>query len=94
MPEGGKLRVSTHLAEGGRLVATFADTGQGIAPEHIDRIFEPFFSTKEGGTGLGLSVSYNVVKRHGGEITVDSTLGEGSKFTIELPTSQERSSSA
>jgi signal transduction histidine kinase len=88
MPEGGTLRVSTRQTENGRLAATFADTGQGIAPEHVDRIFEPFFSTKEGGTGLGLSVSYNVVKRHGGEITVESTLGEGSQFTVWLPASR------
>ncbi|MGD1993904.1 MAG: GAF domain-containing protein, partial [Anaerolineae bacterium] len=88
MPEGGTLRVSTRLAKDGRLTTTFADTGQGIAPEHIDRVFEPFFSTKEGGTGLGLSVSYNVIKRHGGEIAVESTLGEGSRFTVWLPASR------
>ncbi|MBN1180008.1 MAG: GAF domain-containing protein [Anaerolineae bacterium] len=85
MPDGGTLRVSTQLSEDGWLVATFSDTGHGIPPDHVDRIFEPFFSTKEGGTGLGLAVSYNVVTRHQGTITVESALGGGSTFTVRLP---------
>jgi signal transduction histidine kinase/DNA-binding response OmpR family regulator len=85
MPEGGNLRVSSYLAEDGRRAVTFSDTGCGIPHEHLDRIFEPFFSTKEGGTGLGLSVSYSVVERHGGDITVQSTEREGTTFTVWLP---------
>jgi len=85
MPEGGDLRVSSYLAEDGRRAVAFSDTGRGIPHEHLDRIFEPFFSTKEGGTGLGLSVSYSVVERHGGDITVQSTEGEGTTFTVWLP---------
>jgi signal transduction histidine kinase len=85
MPEGGTLCVSSSLSDEGRLAVAFSDTGQGVPVEHRDRIFEPFFSTKEEGTGLGLSVSYNVVKRHGGKITVQSELGEGATFTVRLP---------
>ena len=63
------------------------DTGPGIAPEHIDHIFDPFFTTKDEGmgTGLGLSVSYGIVKAHGGHIAVDTRLGEGTTFVVELP---------
>jgi two-component system NtrC family sensor kinase len=89
MPEGGTLSVSSRLAEDGRLAISFADTGHGIDPEHLEHIFEPFFSTKEEGTGLGLSVSYNVVQRHGGEITFQSKVGEGTTFTVWLPALSE-----
>jgi PAS domain S-box-containing protein len=85
MPEGGTLSISTRLAQNGYVATTFADDGQGIPPEDLAHIFEPFFSTKEEGTGLGLSVSYNVVKRHKGEINVQSQMGEGSTFTVLLP---------
>lgn len=63
------------------------DQGTGIAPENIKKVFEPFFTTKEvgKGTGLGLSVSYGIIKSHGGEIKVDSTVGEGTTFTVILP---------
>ena len=63
------------------------DTGQGIAPEHLDKIFDPFFTTKPvgKGTGLGLSICFSTIKRLGGEIRVDSTLGEGAEFSIYLP---------
>lgn len=85
MPEGGTLRVASHLAADGRLAVAFSDTGHGIAPELLEHIFEPFFSTREGGTGLGLTVSYGIVRRHGGELTVQSTMGEGTTFTVWLP---------
>lgn len=66
---------------------TIEDTGPGIPSEQLERIFQPFFSTKlgEGGTGLGLSISYNIVRRHGGEIRVVSLKGEGTQFIVELP---------
>ncbi len=86
MPEGGTLSVSSFLTDDECLAVAFSDTGRGVPPEHRDRIFEPFFSTKEGGTGLGLSVSYNVIKQHGGEITVQSELDKGTTFTVRLPT--------
>ena len=66
----------------------FADTGAGISPEHIDKIFDPFYTTKKDqeGTGLGLSVSYGIVQEHDGDIQVESRPGHGSTFTIILPT--------
>jgi PAS domain S-box-containing protein len=70
-----------------------SDTGCGIPPEVQRRIFEPFFTTKEvgKGTGLGLSISYDIIKKHGGEITVDSTEGAGTTFTVRLPLEKEKS---
>jgi signal transduction histidine kinase len=67
------------------------DTGSGISEEHIGKIFDPFFTTKEGdkGTGLGLAVSYGIIKKHGGEIAVASSLGKGSTFTVRLPVHAE-----
>lgn len=102
MPEGGTIRISTGLCTStateerhgeGREKAfveiLIEDTGQGIAPEHLSRIFDPFFTTKEPGrgTGLGLSVAYNVVKSHGGEIFAKSQPGKGTSFRILLPKS-------
>jgi signal transduction histidine kinase len=84
---GGHVVVSTRSAHGGRTVEiAVGDDGKGILPEHLPHVFDPFFSTKgEGGTGLGLSVSYGIVKNHGGEIRVESAPGAGTTFTIELP---------
>ncbi len=85
MPEGGTLCVSSRLAQDGHLTVAFSDTGDGIPPDHLDRIFEPFFSTREEGTGIGLTISHNIIERHGGEITVQSVMGEGTTFTVHLP---------
>jgi two-component system NtrC family sensor kinase len=85
MPHGGNLYVSSRLDGRGRLAVTFADNGRGIPSEDLDRIFEPFFSTKEGGSGLGLSISHEVIEQHGGEITVESVTGQGTAFTVQLP---------
>jgi PAS domain S-box-containing protein len=85
MAEGGILRITSRLAEDGRLAVAFSDTGCGIRPEHLNRIFEPFFSTKEGSTGMGLDISNKVVKQHRGEITVESQVDKGSTFTVWLP---------
>jgi len=68
------------------------DTGPGIPPDIIEKIFDPFFSTKKKSTGLGLSVVYGIVRTHGGEISVDSRPGEGALFRIELPTVQQEQS--
>jgi len=83
---GGTITIGTE-AHAEQVVIFVRDTGTGIAPEHIEHIFEPFFSTKpEGkGTGLGLSVSYGVIQAHGGEINVESEVGKGSRFSISLP---------
>jgi signal transduction histidine kinase/CheY-like chemotaxis protein len=71
----------------GRVLIEVSDTGAGIAPEHVSRIFEPFFTARVGGTGLGLAVSHSIIQRHGGSIRVESELGRGSTFTVELPAS-------
>ncbi len=84
MPEGGVLRVLSKYEEG-YVVLAFADSGVGIAPEHKPRLFEPFFSTKRDGTGLGLSVTYGIIDAHGGSIDVVSELGKGSTFSVRLP---------
>ena len=87
MHAGGRLFISTRGGKGnGSVEITVKDTGKGIAPEYLPHIFDPFFSTKgEGGTGLGLSVSYGIIKNHGGEIRVESKVGVGTTFTVELP---------
>jgi len=89
MPKGGRL--STRVGpsdDGGSVKIEVQDTGAGIEPEHIPRIFDPFFTTKEvgRGTGLGLSVTYGIVKKHGGTIHVQSEKGIGTTFTVFLPT--------
>ena len=64
---------------------TFRDTGCGIAPADLERIFDPYFSTREAGVGLGLAITQRIVQDHGGEIKVDSSPGEGTTFRIDLP---------
>lgn len=88
MGDDGKLKVTAAPTEDRREVRIdVRDNGPGIAPEHIDQIFDPFFTTKkEGeGTGLGLSVSYNIIKKMGGRINVESTPGQGTCFSVFLP---------
>jgi signal transduction histidine kinase len=82
----GEITVKTWL-ESGMVCILVCDTGQGIPPEIRSRLFEPFFTTREvgQGAGLGLSVAYDIVKKHGGEITVESEVGKGSCFTVRLP---------
>ena len=84
----GEVEVRTFCKDGG-VAITIRDNGTGIASEHLDRIFDPFFTTKEvgAGTGLGLSTSYNIIARHGGEIHVTSEIGKGTTFDIWLPPS-------
>jgi two-component system NtrC family sensor kinase len=88
MPEGGTLEFALKEFEES-VEINITDSGSGIPEENMDRIFDPFFTTKpEGeGTGLGLSVSYGIVARHGGQIDVESSMGEGTTFTITLPSS-------
>jgi signal transduction histidine kinase len=87
MPHGGQLRVATR-AEGDDVAFVVADTGVGIDAETRNRIFTPFFSTRAGsagGTGLGLSVSMQIVEGHHGTIEVESEPGKGAAFTVRLP---------
>jgi PAS domain S-box-containing protein len=82
----GTVTLTTAPHDGGVLI-DISDTGTGIAPDHLDRIFDPFFTTKKvgAGTGLGLSTSFNIVRRHGGTMRVESELGRGTTFRIHLP---------
>ncbi len=86
MKDGGTLTVRTRPA-GSAVTLEVEDTGPGIQPQHLDRIWDPFFTTKPigQGTGLGLSITRQAVERHGGTITVESHPGRGARFTIELP---------
>jgi PAS domain S-box-containing protein len=86
MRPGGQIRLRTRR-DGREAVVWVKDTGSGIAPANLSRIFEPFFTTKtEGkGTGLGLSIVQRIVEKHGGRLSVESTLGEGTTFTVRLP---------
>jgi PAS domain S-box-containing protein len=101
MPNGGVVRVSADnvtldadsplaLPPGRYCRITVKDHGTGIKPENLGKVFDPYFTTKEKGTGLGLATSYSIVKKHDGIITVDSTLGVGSEFHVYLPASEKQ----
>jgi len=81
---GGNLRVSTRVA-GDEFEVTIADTGRGIPPEHLDQVFKPFFTTRHTGTGLGLPITREIIQRHGGRVTLESRVGEGTAVTVRLP---------
>jgi PAS domain S-box-containing protein len=88
MPGGGRLRITTLV--NGHVEAVISDSGSGIAPEHLKRIYDPFFTTKNlpgdrRGTGLGLSVSYGIIQEHAGKIHVESAIGAGTTFHLEFP---------
>jgi PAS domain S-box-containing protein len=86
MPRGGWLSVTTRV-DGAQVIAEVADTGSGIPPEQLARIYDPFFTTKSigRGTGLGLSITYGIVREHEGTIHCDSAVGQGTRFTLMLP---------
>ena len=90
MPSGGRVEIRT-AAHNGSVEVEITDTGAGIPREHLDRIFDPFFTTKSSGrgTGLGLSVSYGIVKEHAGKVDVRSTPGKGTSFRLEFPVARK-----
>ncbi|MDW7649746.1 MAG: ATP-binding protein [Bacillota bacterium] len=98
MPNGGTITVEAAPSSGlvnvplepdGYVKITFKDEGCGIPKAHLPRLFEPFFTTKAEGNGLGLATSYNIIKKHGGHLTVDSAVGIGTVFSVYLPASAQ-----
>jgi signal transduction histidine kinase len=85
MPNGGTLSIRGETARGRRAAVVFSDTGVGIKPEHLGRIFDLYFTTKEKGSGIGLSMVFRTVQMHDGEIEVESTPGKGTTFRVLLP---------
>ena len=86
MPAGGQLVIKSSVPEPGWVAISFADTGVGIPAEAMTKIFEPLFTTKAKGIGLGLTIVKTLVEGHGGTIEAQSELGKGSTFTVKLPT--------
>jgi len=84
MPEGGTLFLRSYMTDG-KITIEFEDTGLGIPKENLSRIFDPFYTTKEKGTGLGLAVSYSIIKKLNGLLTVESEINKGTRFRITLP---------
>jgi signal transduction histidine kinase len=89
MPSGGLLTIATQWSDG-EIRISICDTGIGISAENLEKIFEPYFTTRDNGTGLGLTVVYKIIKEHRGEITVESREGEGTNFEINLPAYQKK----
>lgn len=89
MPEGGRLRVITEPGQEGTVRIIFSDTGCGIPAEHLEKIFEPFYTTKARGTGLGLAITRQIVEMHHGAISIDSKSGQGTTVTVVLPIDHE-----
>jgi signal transduction histidine kinase len=84
MPGGGELILRTQKADGNAVI-NVTDTGKGITPENLEKIFDAYYSTKTSGSGLGLSTSKKIIEAHKGSIKVDSIVGKGTSFTITLP---------
>lgn len=90
MPQGGEITLTTRI-RGGQAEISVRDTGEGMSPEVVGTIFQPYFTTKEKGTGLGLAICQSIVQEHGGCMLADSTPGQGSTFTIQIPLEEEAS---
>ena len=89
MPDGGELSITTAPGPDHTIRLIFRDTGTGIAPEHLEKIFEPFYTTKSRGTGLGLAITRQIIEMHHGTITIESELGNGTIVTVTLPIDYE-----
>jgi signal transduction histidine kinase len=87
-PRGGRVFIRRTNQENGRLVVAVEDTGEGIPRENLDKLFDPFFSTKKKGTGLGLPIVKSIVEGHDGEIEVESEPGKGTRIIVTLRTYQ------
>ena len=87
MPDGGELIVRTRRVNG-EVEVEFTDTGEGISEERLPRIFQPYYSSKKEGTGLGLSTTLRIIKGHGANLTVESEEGKGSRFVLRFPTDE------
>ena len=85
MPDGGTLKIGCRATTRGRVQIDVEDTGVGIPPEHLGQIFDLYFTTKEKGSGIGLSMVYRIVQLHDGEVEVESTPGHGTKFRLIFP---------
>jgi signal transduction histidine kinase len=85
MPNGGSLRLKGGPGARGKVEILVQDSGVGIAPEHLSEIFNLYFTTKERGTGIGLSMVYRIIQMHDGEVEVQSTPGRGTTFSVLLP---------
>jgi signal transduction histidine kinase len=87
MPRGGDLQIETAADPllDGWVRLKIADSGDGMPPERVEKIWEPFFTTKPSGTGLGLAVSHRIIREHGGTVDITSELGRGTTFTIRFP---------
>ncbi|HPV40941.1 MAG TPA: PAS domain S-box protein [Spirochaetota bacterium] len=91
MPEGGTISIKARnvsVSQGKFVKLTVSDTGTGISPENLNRIFDPYFTTKQNGSGLGLATAYSIIKHHGGSISVESKPGRGTTFQIFMPASE------
>jgi signal transduction histidine kinase len=87
MPDGGVLTISAH-PKGETVELRVSDTGQGLTPEECERLFTPYYTTKQHGTGLGLAIVQSVIADHAGTIAVESAAGGGATFIITLPRAQ------
>jgi signal transduction histidine kinase len=85
MPDGGTLRIACRKAARGRVEIDVEDTGVGIPPENLQKIFDLYFTTKERGSGIGLSMVYRIVQLHDGDVEVQSTPGSGTRFRLVFP---------
>jgi two-component system NtrC family sensor kinase len=91
MPKGGKLDISAYTDNStDEVVISFKDTGTGIEQENLNKVLEPFFTTKHEGTGLGLNLTYHVIQAHSGKLEFESKINEGTAFTIRLPLKKQK----
>ena len=89
MPDGGTLEIGTQQSDSNHIRISFTDSGCGIAESSIEKIFAPFYTTKERGTGLGLAITRQIIEQHHGEISIQSEVGKGTTVLVTLPIDHE-----